>query len=117
MELFHVIRFTQPFNQREKEDYRAHIRFAKQAKIINPTDSQSDWIVHRSPLECLVINLICLRCSCLNKGLGSFPRLGGSGFSKEISDLLCTRPYATTKELVPRAGLHTAESGKFVQIN
>lgn len=52
MELFHVIRFTLPLNQSGKGDYRRFVSQSKGARIINPTDSQSDMIVHRPPLEC-----------------------------------------------------------------
>lgn len=68
MELFHVILFTQPFNQSEKGDYEARTSFCKEgARIINPTASQSDSIATLLGFGVLDINLVCLLFSCLNK--------------------------------------------------
>lgn len=68
MELFHVIRFTQPFNQSEKGDYRAHICFAKQGCNDLQSYCLSECLDSTSPgFGVLDINLICLLCSSLNR--------------------------------------------------
>lgn len=70
MELLPVIRFTQPFNPSEEGDYRAHICFAKQGCKDHQSYGLSKWLDTTSPpFGVLVINLICLQWSCLNRKL------------------------------------------------
>lgn len=68
MELSHVILFTQPFNQSERGDYRAHIYFCKATVQGSSMYRLEKWLDSTSPcFGVLHINLIYLLLFCLTR--------------------------------------------------
>lgn len=68
MELSHVILFTQPLNQSERGDYRAHIYFCKATVQGSSMYRLAKWLDSTSPcFGVLDINLIYLLLFCLTR--------------------------------------------------